>query len=255
MMQLLEETATNLPWETSKELPKVHCKLFEDNSGALEMARLPKMRPRTKHLCVKMHHFREYVRKGKVSVHKIPTRFQLGDIATKAQPEPLFVSQRESLLQWDAETMTIEELALPAKHLRACDISDKSEDLCMDQHANAFSVKVPVEGNNSITTGIRPGTGPGTENFSSEGVLERAGRAEVLVETPYVNKGVHRTAYVKKSAERPLLTGKALTDWMIDRGFIGKVPGKKSERIDRGKSRLAIRGKNKEVPDEGTMSR
>jgi Reverse transcriptase (RNA-dependent DNA polymerase) len=61
LMQLIEETATELSWETCKHIPKVHCKLFEDNSGALEMARLPKMRPRTKHLCVKMHHFREYV--------------------------------------------------------------------------------------------------------------------------------------------------------------------------------------------------
>ncbi len=141
LMQLLEETAKELKWETSKTVPKVHCKLFEDNSGALEMARLPKMRPRTKHLCVKMHHFREHVRKGKVSIHKIPTRFQLGDIATKAQPEALFVSQRESLLQWEAETMTRKELTLPAKHLRACDISDSSEALCIDQHADAFRVE------------------------------------------------------------------------------------------------------------------
>ena len=93
LMQVLEETKAELGWQTNEEVPKVHCKLFEDNSGALEMARLPKMRPRTKHLCVKMHHFREHVRKGLVSIHKIPTRFQLGDIATKAQPEALFVSQ------------------------------------------------------------------------------------------------------------------------------------------------------------------
>ncbi len=138
LMQLIEETAKELKWETSKTVPKVHGKLFEDKSGALEMARLPKMRPRTKHLCVKMHQFREHVRKGKVSILKIPTRFQLGDIATKARPEALFVSQRESLLQWEAETMTRKELTLPAKHLRACDISDSSEALCVDQHANAF---------------------------------------------------------------------------------------------------------------------
>jgi hypothetical protein len=136
LMQLLEETAKELTWETSKKVPQVHCKLFEDNLGALEMARLPKMRPRTKHLCVKMHHFREHGRKGNISIHKIPTRYQLGDIATKAQPEALFVSQRESLLQWETETMTMEELTLPAKHLRACDISDSSEALCIDQHAN-----------------------------------------------------------------------------------------------------------------------
>ena len=40
--------------------PKVHCTVFEDNSGALELARLPKMRPRTKRINQSFHHFREY---------------------------------------------------------------------------------------------------------------------------------------------------------------------------------------------------
>jgi Reverse transcriptase (RNA-dependent DNA polymerase) len=43
LMQSIEETANDLSWETCKQVLKVHCKLFEDNSGALEMARLPKM--------------------------------------------------------------------------------------------------------------------------------------------------------------------------------------------------------------------
>ena len=30
--------------------PKFHCKIFEDNSGALEMARTPKIRPHIKHI-------------------------------------------------------------------------------------------------------------------------------------------------------------------------------------------------------------
>ena len=38
--------------------PKVHCTVFEDNSGALELARLPKIRPRTKHINQSYHHFR-----------------------------------------------------------------------------------------------------------------------------------------------------------------------------------------------------
>ena len=37
--------------------PHVYCKVFEDNSGALELARLPKLRPRTKHINVCYHHF------------------------------------------------------------------------------------------------------------------------------------------------------------------------------------------------------
>ena len=41
--------------------PKVHCTVFEDNSGARELARLPKIRPRTKHINQLYHHFREHV--------------------------------------------------------------------------------------------------------------------------------------------------------------------------------------------------
>ena len=45
-----------------EDLPlKVHCTVFEDNSGALELARLPKMRPRTKHINQAFHHFHEHV--------------------------------------------------------------------------------------------------------------------------------------------------------------------------------------------------
>jgi hypothetical protein len=37
--------------------PKIHYKVFEVNSGALEIAKAPKIRPRTKHINVKYHHF------------------------------------------------------------------------------------------------------------------------------------------------------------------------------------------------------
>jgi hypothetical protein len=36
---------------------KVMCRVFEDNSGALKMAKVHKYHPRTKHLNVKLHHF------------------------------------------------------------------------------------------------------------------------------------------------------------------------------------------------------
>ena len=36
---------------------KVHRRVFEDNSGAIEMAVVHKWRPRTKHLATELHHF------------------------------------------------------------------------------------------------------------------------------------------------------------------------------------------------------
>jgi hypothetical protein len=140
MMQIVEE-AKRMDWKVFGGIPTVHCKAFEDNSGALEMARIPKMRPRTKHLCVRLHHFREHVRNGSISINKIPTQYQLGDIATKPQPEALFVSQRESLMQWESEYLTKDELALPANHLRECDISDQARSLSEDQYDDALRAK------------------------------------------------------------------------------------------------------------------
>jgi hypothetical protein len=60
LMQLIDE-AKSKGWKTVDEAPKIHCKVFEDNIGALAMASLPKMRPRTKHLCIRLDHFREKV--------------------------------------------------------------------------------------------------------------------------------------------------------------------------------------------------
>ena len=37
--------------------PYVYCKVFEDNSGALNLARIPKHCHRTKHINVCYHHF------------------------------------------------------------------------------------------------------------------------------------------------------------------------------------------------------
>ena len=53
--------------------PKVHCKVFEDNAGAIEIANVSKMRPRMKHLNIKFHHFREEVRKGTISINHTKT--------------------------------------------------------------------------------------------------------------------------------------------------------------------------------------
>jgi hypothetical protein len=55
---------------------KVHCRLYEDNSGALEILKKAKYRPRTRHLLVKLHHFRDYVTRGEITVHPIRTHDQ-----------------------------------------------------------------------------------------------------------------------------------------------------------------------------------
>jgi hypothetical protein len=54
-------------------VPKVYCKAFEDNRGALELAKAPKMRPRTKHINLVFHHFRDYVHRGLIVIYPMGT--------------------------------------------------------------------------------------------------------------------------------------------------------------------------------------
>jgi hypothetical protein len=74
--------------------PHVYCKVFEDNSGALELARLPKLRPRTKHINVCYHHFRRHVCKGLIKIFPINTKDQIADALTKALAQNDFQRHR-----------------------------------------------------------------------------------------------------------------------------------------------------------------
>ena len=71
-MNILQEMKL-LGFDIKSTTPRIHCRVFEDNAGALEMAKVHKQRPRTKHMHVKLHHFRSYVNSGAISIHKVPT--------------------------------------------------------------------------------------------------------------------------------------------------------------------------------------
>lgn len=98
-MALLEELHSH-GWGNAVNPPRVFCKVFEDNSGALEMIRVPKMRPRTKHINIIYHHFREFVRSGKITAWAIPTESQPADIFTKPLPVDKFVKFRKMIMNW-----------------------------------------------------------------------------------------------------------------------------------------------------------
>ena len=74
--------------------PQVYCKVFEDNSGALELAQFPKLCPRTKHINVCYHHFYEHVRSQEVKIFPINTHDQVVDTLTKALSQNVFQKHR-----------------------------------------------------------------------------------------------------------------------------------------------------------------
>lgn len=80
--------------------PIVRCRTFEDNAGALELANSPKYRPRTKHLSLRLHHFRQHVRDGSITIEPISTKDQLADIFTKPIPRVQFEVLRKQIMGW-----------------------------------------------------------------------------------------------------------------------------------------------------------
>ena len=80
--------------------PKIHCTIFEDNSGALELARLPKIHPKTKHINQAYHHFHEHVERKEILIEATPTERQIADILNKPLAEPLFTRHRKAIMGW-----------------------------------------------------------------------------------------------------------------------------------------------------------
>ena len=80
--------------------PTLKCTLFEDNMGAEHLAKSPKMTPRTKHIAIKYHHFREHVKAGTLIIERVDTENQLADIYTKAVPKPILTKLRKEIQGW-----------------------------------------------------------------------------------------------------------------------------------------------------------
>jgi hypothetical protein len=99
LMDLINEFKDNR-FKVYSEVPRVHCKAFEDSSGALKLARLPKLHPRTKQINIKYHHFHEHVRLGLIKVYPIGTNDQIANIFTKPLAQNLFLNFRKKLLHF-----------------------------------------------------------------------------------------------------------------------------------------------------------
>ena len=98
-MRMMEELRARdiLP---TNYVPRIYCKAFEDNSGALELARTPKLRPRTKFINCKYHHFRSFVESGKIKLYSVRTEEQLADLFTKPLGPELFHKFTEAIFGW-----------------------------------------------------------------------------------------------------------------------------------------------------------
>jgi hypothetical protein len=99
LMELFDEISKRLDNKVQTK-PIVKCTVFEDNSGAMEMAITPKMRPQTKHINIKYHHFCDHVRRKLISIEHVGTDEQIADVLTKPLPVAAFKRHRLKLQRW-----------------------------------------------------------------------------------------------------------------------------------------------------------
>ena len=97
-LELIGEVKDHMNLEIEK--PEIICTLFEDNNGALELANAPRYCPRTKHIALKYHHFREHVKRGLCRVVPVDTKEQIADQFTKALDIQTFQYLRKKIMGW-----------------------------------------------------------------------------------------------------------------------------------------------------------
>jgi hypothetical protein len=77
-----------------------HSTVFKDNKGCVNLALAPKLRPRTKKIALKYHHFRSHVAIGAIKIQWIDPKYQLVDIFTKPLCTSVFEYLHFLLLGW-----------------------------------------------------------------------------------------------------------------------------------------------------------
>ena len=71
--------------------------IYEDNQGAIDLAKNPRFHNRTKHIDVSFHNIREEVDLETVSVKYCPLNLMLADIMTKGLSRNVFETFRDNL--------------------------------------------------------------------------------------------------------------------------------------------------------------
>ena len=80
--------------------PKFTCKTFEDNQSCIKLATDHRIRPRSKHFALRLHHFRSYVLNKTITIEHIDTKSQQADIFTKPLSKTQFQALRLKLMHW-----------------------------------------------------------------------------------------------------------------------------------------------------------
>ena len=83
--------------ELGEDLSVNALKVYEDNQGAIALAKNPEFHKRTKHIAIRYHFVREKVEDGHVAIEYYPTLNMLTDLMTKPIPAVQFGALRSKL--------------------------------------------------------------------------------------------------------------------------------------------------------------
>ena len=83
--------------------PVVKCCTFEDNKSCIEIATNHKTRPQTKHLSVRLHHFRSRIIDEIISIEHISTFKQISDMFIKPLVRDQFRKLFNRLIGWSVD--------------------------------------------------------------------------------------------------------------------------------------------------------
>ena len=95
-------------YPVTKEIPTIKCKIFEDNSGCIEIAKVPKVRPRTKHMSTQFFHFGHHFKAGDLMIEKCDTTLMAADYCTKSLDRKLIKRHRFEIQGWDNHRSNID---------------------------------------------------------------------------------------------------------------------------------------------------
>ena len=100
LMTLLEEIHEHFPVVIGP--PNFICTVHEDNQSCIRMAQSDKFTPRTKHIALKYHHFRSFLKSDppRIAIKYCRTDVQKADILTKPLKDDVFIRLRMLLLGW-----------------------------------------------------------------------------------------------------------------------------------------------------------
>ena len=99
LKSLIKEVIDNLGIDSENLKFVSSSTVYEDNNGAIVVAKSPRMNPSSKHIAVKYHWFRQHVGKEFV-IRKIESENQKAEIFTKGLQGQIFARIRKLLCGW-----------------------------------------------------------------------------------------------------------------------------------------------------------